>query len=123
VRFLPSVLVCLLIAGCAGIAEKAKITDVPHLESLEDSSSYRHLIYRGSDDHFHYFAYFWCGKVLMHQKFYKVERYRLNLEKTFELGEEKGYVVWPGTIARAAAGGGSVEPGAKESKAGATKAK
>jgi len=122
-RFLPLATICVAIAGCGGIAEKAKITDVPHLESLEDSSSYRHLLYCGSDDQFHYFAHFWCGKILMHQTFYKVERCRLNLEKTFRLGEEERYVVWPGTIARAAAAGESVEPEEKGPKAGAVKKK
>jgi len=123
VRLLPLVLACLLIAGCAGIAEKAKTTDLSHLESLESDSIYHNLWYDGSDDRFHYFTHFWCGKVLMHQAFYKVERYRLNLERTFSLGEEKGYVVWSGTIARAAAAGGSTELGEKGPKAGATKAK
>jgi hypothetical protein len=110
-RVVATLLPCFLLAGCAGIPQKAKPTDTAHLESLESDSSYHHLVYHGSDEHFHYFRHFWCTKASMHQDFYKIERAKLNLEKTFPLDEGEPYVAWPGTIARAAAEAESRETG------------
>jgi len=104
-RVSAMLLACFLLVGCAGIPQKAKPTDVAHLESLESDSSYHHLGYLGSDDDFHYFCHFWCTKVSMHQAFYKIECHKLNLEKTFPLDEGEPYVAWPGTISRVAATG------------------
>jgi len=123
VRLPASVLACLLMAGCAGIVEKAKTTDVSCLESFESDSSYHNLWYDGSDENFHYFTYLECSKILIHLHYYKIERSRLNLDRTFPLGEQDPYVVWPGTIARAAADAGAAEPGEEVLKAGSTKAK
>jgi len=113
-RVCAILLACFLLAGCAGIPQKAKPTDVAHLESLESDSSYHHLVYLGSDEAWHYFRHFWCTKVSMHQAFHKIERDRLNLEKTFPLDEGEPYVAWPGTIARAAADAGEQSANAPE---------
>jgi len=44
-RVMAALLPCFLLAGCAGIPQKAKPTDVAYLESLESDSSYHNLWY------------------------------------------------------------------------------
>ena len=125
-RHLGVILAGVLLAGCAAsVSKQAHSIDIPDLERLESSSSYHHLSYLGSDQDFHYFCHFRCGKILMYETYYKVERYRLKLDRTFGLSEDDAYVVWPGTIAKAAAAiaEGATPPSERESKAKGPKTK